>query len=59
SPDEVVAELTDLVTTLPVDPLLVRPQWPTMDGAETVATIDTIGRHVVPAMREIDPKTDL
>jgi alkanesulfonate monooxygenase SsuD/methylene tetrahydromethanopterin reductase-like flavin-dependent oxidoreductase (luciferase family) len=59
SPDEVVAELTHLVTTLPVDPLLVRPQWPTMDGAETVATIDTIGRHVVPAMREIEPKTDL
>lgn len=59
SPDEVVAELLDLVTTLPVEPLLVRPQWPTMNGDETVETIRTLGRDVFPALLGIEPKTDL
>jgi alkanesulfonate monooxygenase SsuD/methylene tetrahydromethanopterin reductase-like flavin-dependent oxidoreductase (luciferase family) len=59
SPDEVVAQLTDLVTTLPVDPLLLRPQWPTMDGDETIAAIERLGREVVPAMRAIAPRSDI
>ena len=59
SPDDVVAQLMHLVTTLPVDPLLVRPQWPTMSGEETIETIRTIGRHVVPALKDVEPKTDL
>lgn len=59
SPDEVVAELVDLATTFPVDPLLVRPQWPTMTTEETLATIDRIGRDLVPALAPITPRTDL
>ncbi|PXY35969.1 LLM class flavin-dependent oxidoreductase [Prauserella flavalba] len=59
SPEEVVKQLTELVTTLPVDPLLVRPQWPSMDGAETVATIERLGRDVVPAIRAITPRSDI
>ena len=59
SPDEVVAQLTDLVTTLPVDPLLVRPQWPTMDADETIAAINRLGRDVVPAIKAIEPRSDI
>jgi alkanesulfonate monooxygenase SsuD/methylene tetrahydromethanopterin reductase-like flavin-dependent oxidoreductase (luciferase family) len=59
TPDEVVAQLTDLVTTLPVDPLLVRPQWPTMDADETIRTIERLGREIVPAMKAITPRTDI
>lgn len=59
SPDEVVAQLTDLVTTLPVDPLLLRPQWPVMSGDETVAAIERLGRDVVPAMKAIQARTDI
>lgn len=57
--DDVVSQLTDLVETLPVDPLLLRPQWPTMDADETISAISDLGREVVPAMNEIKPRTDL
>lgn len=59
SPDEVVAQLTELVTNLPVDPLLIRPQWPSMDGDETVVAIERFGREVLPALREIKARTDV
>jgi alkanesulfonate monooxygenase SsuD/methylene tetrahydromethanopterin reductase-like flavin-dependent oxidoreductase (luciferase family) len=59
SPDEVVAELTDLVETLPVDPLLLRPQWPTMSADETIAAISRLGREVVPAMNALTARTDI
>ncbi|HVD63758.1 MAG TPA: LLM class flavin-dependent oxidoreductase, partial [Lapillicoccus sp.] len=59
SPDEVIAQLTDYVTALPVDPLLVRPQWPTMTADETVATLDRWGRDIVPAITAITPRRDI
>lgn len=59
SPDEVVAQLTDLVTTLPVDPLLLRPQWPVMSADETIAAIQRLGREVVPAMNAIEARSDI
>jgi alkanesulfonate monooxygenase SsuD/methylene tetrahydromethanopterin reductase-like flavin-dependent oxidoreductase (luciferase family) len=55
TPDEVTAHLIDLVTTLPVDPLLMRPQWPTMDADETIGAIDRLGREVVPSLRAVTP----
>jgi hypothetical protein len=57
--DDVAQRLVDLVTTLPVDPLLVRPQWPTMDVEETIATINRLGKTVVPAVRAVTPRTTL
>ncbi|NJC71871.1 LLM class flavin-dependent oxidoreductase [Planosporangium thailandense] len=59
TPEDVVNQLTDLVTTLPVDPLLIRPQWPTMDCDETIAAIRRFGKEVVPAMNAITPRTDI
>ena len=59
TPDEVVAQLTDYVTALPVDPLLLRPQWPTMTADETIATLDRLGRDVVPAITAITPRHDI
>ncbi|RFU19533.1 LLM class flavin-dependent oxidoreductase [Geodermatophilus marinus] len=50
---EVVAELTDLCTRFPVDPLLLRPQWPSMSAEETIAAIERLGREVVPAIRAL------
>jgi alkanesulfonate monooxygenase SsuD/methylene tetrahydromethanopterin reductase-like flavin-dependent oxidoreductase (luciferase family) len=55
TPDDVLAQLVDLVTTLPVDPLMVRPQWPTMDVDETIATIERMGRDLVPTLKDIEP----
>jgi alkanesulfonate monooxygenase SsuD/methylene tetrahydromethanopterin reductase-like flavin-dependent oxidoreductase (luciferase family) len=55
--DEVAARLVELCTELPVDPLLVRPQWPTMSADETIATINRLGKTVVPAVRAVEPRT--
>ena len=38
---------------------MVRPQWPTMDADETIATIDRLGRDVVPAITGITPDQDI
>ncbi len=59
TPEQVTQQLVDLVTTLPVDPLLVRPQWPTMDTDETIAAINRLGKEVVPALRAIEPRTTI
>jgi len=59
TPDEVVAALTEIVTTLPVDPLLFRPQWPTMSAEEGIATIRRLGREVLPALAAIEPLASL
>jgi alkanesulfonate monooxygenase SsuD/methylene tetrahydromethanopterin reductase-like flavin-dependent oxidoreductase (luciferase family) len=59
TPDDVVKQLLDLVTNLPVDPLLIRPQWPTMDADETIAAINRIGAEVVPALLAVEPRRTL
>ena len=50
---EVVAQLTELCTRFPVDPLLLRPQWPSMSAEDTIAAIERLGREVVPAVRAL------
>jgi alkanesulfonate monooxygenase SsuD/methylene tetrahydromethanopterin reductase-like flavin-dependent oxidoreductase (luciferase family) len=57
--DQVAQQLVDLATILPVDPLLVRPQWPTMDADEAMAAINRLGKEVVPAVRAVTPRTTL
>jgi alkanesulfonate monooxygenase SsuD/methylene tetrahydromethanopterin reductase-like flavin-dependent oxidoreductase (luciferase family) len=59
SPGDVVEELTEYVTELPVDPLLLRVQWPSMSVEETLAQVDRLGREVVPAIRALAPRRDL
>jgi len=59
TPEDVTKQLLDLVTTLPADPLLVRPQWPTMDADETIAAIRRLGAEVVPAIRAAQPRTTI
>ncbi|MEU8802964.1 LLM class flavin-dependent oxidoreductase [Spirillospora sp. NPDC048819] len=59
TPDEVTSRLLDIVAALPVDPLLLRPQWPSMDADEAIAAIGRLGRDVVPAIRAAEPRTDL
>jgi alkanesulfonate monooxygenase SsuD/methylene tetrahydromethanopterin reductase-like flavin-dependent oxidoreductase (luciferase family) len=59
TPDEVVAQLIDYATRLPVDPIVWRPGWPSMSGDEVVAAIRRMGREVVPAMREVPARTSI
>lgn len=55
--DTVTERLVEIVTSLPVDPLLLRPQWPTMSADEAIASIRTLGKQVIPTIRAIEPRT--
>jgi len=55
TPDECVAQIRELAAVVPIDPILVRAQWPHLTGDEVVAYLDDLGRDIVPAVREIDP----
>jgi alkanesulfonate monooxygenase SsuD/methylene tetrahydromethanopterin reductase-like flavin-dependent oxidoreductase (luciferase family) len=50
---EVITQLTELCTRFPVDPLLLRPQWPSMSADDTIAAIERLGKEVVPAIRAL------
>ncbi len=50
---DVIAQLTELCTRFPIDPLLLRPQWPSMNADETIAAIERLGKEVVPAIRAL------
>jgi alkanesulfonate monooxygenase SsuD/methylene tetrahydromethanopterin reductase-like flavin-dependent oxidoreductase (luciferase family) len=53
--EECVAQIRELAALVPIDPILVRAQWPHLTGDEVVAYLDDLGRDVVPAVREITP----
>jgi alkanesulfonate monooxygenase SsuD/methylene tetrahydromethanopterin reductase-like flavin-dependent oxidoreductase (luciferase family) len=53
--DEVIEKVVDLVTTLPIDPLLMRPQWPTMSADEAIATMKQLGREILPVINAVPP----
>jgi alkanesulfonate monooxygenase SsuD/methylene tetrahydromethanopterin reductase-like flavin-dependent oxidoreductase (luciferase family) len=55
TPAECVAQIRELAAIVPVDPILVRAQWPHLTGDEVVAYLDDLGRDIVPAVREIEP----
>ena len=50
---QVIAQLTELCTRFPIDPLLLRPQWPSMSADATIAAIERLGKEVVPAIRAL------
>lgn len=51
--DECLAQLRDLAGRAPVDPVVVRAQWPDMSADEVVAYLDDLGREIVPGLKEI------
>jgi alkanesulfonate monooxygenase SsuD/methylene tetrahydromethanopterin reductase-like flavin-dependent oxidoreductase (luciferase family) len=55
TPDECVAQIRELAAVVPIDPILVRAQWPHLSGDEVVDYLDDLGRDIVPAVREIEP----
>jgi len=57
--EQVTAELVEICTQLPVNPLLLRPQWPTMNADEAIAAIKTLGAGVVPTVRAVTPSTEI
>ncbi|MBH0119940.1 LLM class flavin-dependent oxidoreductase [Rhodococcus sp. CX] len=53
TPGECLAQLRDLAAQVPVDPVIVRAQWPDMSSDEVVAYLDDLGRDIVPGLSEI------
>jgi alkanesulfonate monooxygenase SsuD/methylene tetrahydromethanopterin reductase-like flavin-dependent oxidoreductase (luciferase family) len=52
---ECVDQLRALVTRLPVDPIIIRAQWPGMSAEDAVAVIEQIGRDLIPELRNVEP----
>ena len=55
TPEECVAQVAALAAVAPVDPIIVRAQWPDMAADEVVAYLDDLGEQVIPALRDITP----
>lgn len=53
TPDECLSQLRDLARMVPVDPVIVRAQWPDMSSDDVVAYLDDLGRDIVPGLNEI------
>ena len=54
TPDECVAQIREFAATVPIDPILVRAQWPHMSADDVVAYLDDLGRDIVPAVAELE-----
>jgi alkanesulfonate monooxygenase SsuD/methylene tetrahydromethanopterin reductase-like flavin-dependent oxidoreductase (luciferase family) len=52
TPDQVVAELRALATSLPIGPVIVRVQWPGMTDDDVVRYLDELGALVVAPLRD-------
>jgi len=52
---EVIDHFIRVSRELPVDPIIVKPQWPQMHIDEVIDVIETMGREVIPTLAEVDP----
>jgi alkanesulfonate monooxygenase SsuD/methylene tetrahydromethanopterin reductase-like flavin-dependent oxidoreductase (luciferase family) len=55
TPDDCVAQIAAVAAVAPIDPVIVRAQWPDMTTDHVVSYLDDLGRAVVPAIRDIQP----
>jgi alkanesulfonate monooxygenase SsuD/methylene tetrahydromethanopterin reductase-like flavin-dependent oxidoreductase (luciferase family) len=59
TPEDCIQQLTSLAARYPIDPFLLRPQWPQQPTDEAIALLDELGKEVVPALAAVEPITDL
>ena len=52
--EQVRTQISDIASRIPVGPLLVRPHWPRMDAAQTVAYLEEVGREVVEPLKDLE-----
>ena len=57
TPDDIIGQVETLAAEFPIDPLLLRPQWPTTSADDAITMLDELGRSVFPALRELVPVT--
>jgi alkanesulfonate monooxygenase SsuD/methylene tetrahydromethanopterin reductase-like flavin-dependent oxidoreductase (luciferase family) len=54
TPEECIAQIEQLAQIVPIDPILVRAQWPHMSSDQVIEYLDDLGRDIVPALRQIN-----
>ena len=52
-PQDCHRQITEIAGTLPVGPIIVRPHWPGMTAAQTIAYLDEVGEHVVRPLADL------
>lgn len=52
---EVIDHFTYVARELPVDPIVIRPEWPGMSIDDVVKNIELMGREVIPALADVPP----
>lgn len=52
---EVIGHFAEVARELPIDPILLKPQWPQMHIDEVIDYLDTMGREVIPALADVAP----
>jgi alkanesulfonate monooxygenase SsuD/methylene tetrahydromethanopterin reductase-like flavin-dependent oxidoreductase (luciferase family) len=57
--EDCIEQLTGLASRYPIDPFLLRPQWPQMPTQDAIDLMDELGKEVVPAMQAVRPLRDL
>jgi len=55
SPEEVTASLRGLIERLPIDPVIFKPQWPSMSADEAIEAIKLLGRTVIAELKDHPP----
>jgi len=55
SPEECAAQLREIGSTVPVEPVVTRANWPGMSPDESVAYIDQLGAELIPLLADFQP----
>ena len=50
TPSECIAQIRALAAVAPIDPIIVRAQWPDMPADAVEAYLDDLGREIIPAL---------
>ena len=51
TPDQCLAQIAALAAVAPIDPIIVRAQWPDMTADDVVGYLDDLGKEIIPAVR--------
>lgn len=53
TPDDIAGDLQRINAEVPLEALVVRPQWPDMSADDVVAYLDELGRDIVPLVADL------
>ena len=59
TPGECAAQLRAIGDVMPIDPVVTRSTWPGMTTEDSVAYLDSLGKELIPSMREYQSSTTL